>query len=116
MVRIYNAVLNTLRGLTYVKSEASARQEIIAIILAVPVAVPIAPGVGWYVAMVGSLILVLAVELLNTAIEKLADQVTREWDPEIGMVKDIGSAAVFCTLCLVGLVWAAALAVHVGVM
>jgi diacylglycerol kinase (ATP) len=45
---------------------------------------------------------VLAVELLNTAIEKLADHITREQHPEIGVIKDFGSAAVFCVLRLAG--------------
>ena len=47
----------------------------------------------------------LIVELLNTAIEKLADRVTHEHDPLIGRVKDMGSAAVGLTLALAGLVW-----------
>ncbi len=114
MVRIYNATLNSLRGLTCVKSEAAARQQMIALVLAIPIALPIAPGPGWYVAMVGTLIMSLAIELLNTAIEKLADRVTSEWDPKIRTVKDIGSAAVFCALCLAGLVWAAALGIRFG--
>jgi len=61
-----------------------------------------APIVSWYVAKIGALLLVLAVELLNTAIEKLADRITREQYPEIGVIKDFGSAAVFCVLCLAG--------------
>jgi diacylglycerol kinase (ATP) len=62
--------------------------------------------------MIGTLLVVLAVELLNTAIEKLSDHVTREQHPDIGMIKDFGSAAVFCALCLAGLVWLAAIAVR----
>lgn len=79
---------------------------------ALPLGVLLAPGIGWYAAMIGALLGTLAVELLNTAIEKLADQVTREHDPVIGMIKDFGSAAVFCMLCLSALVWGAALAVR----
>lgn len=66
--------------------------------------------------MVGSLLITLAIELLNTAVEKLADRATLEWDPKIGLAKDIGSAAVFCALCLAGLVWATALAICFGVL
>lgn len=79
---------------------------------AVPLGALLAPGIGWYAAMIGALLGTLAVELLNTAIEKLADRVTREHDPIIGMVKDFGSAAVFCMLCLSALVWGAALTVR----
>jgi diacylglycerol kinase (ATP) len=55
----------------------------------------------------------LAVEFLNTAIEKLADYVTREQQVEIRRIKDFGSAAVFCGICLAGLIWLAALAVRI---
>jgi diacylglycerol kinase (ATP) len=58
----------------------------------------------------------MAVELLNTGLEKLADHVTPEWHPRIGMVKDCGSAAVFCTLCLAALVWIAGLTVRFGLV
>ena len=46
----------------------------------------------------------MVVELLNTAIEKLADRVTREIDPQIGRVKDMGSAAVGLAAAR-GVVW-----------
>jgi diacylglycerol kinase (ATP) len=55
--------------------------------------------------LVGSLVFVMTVELLNTAIEKLCDRVTRDIDPMIGQVKDIGSAAVGIALLLAGAVW-----------
>ena len=44
--------------------------------------------------LVAAVVLVLIVELLNTAIEKLADRLTTDRDPQIGQVKDMGSAAV----------------------
>jgi len=112
-MRIYRATLNTFRGLTLAaRSEPAVRQEIAVLAVAIPVGFVLAPGVGWYVAMVGVLWGVMAVELLNTAVEKLADHVTPEWHAQIGMIKDCGSAAVFCTLCLAALVWMAAAAVR----
>lgn len=74
----------------------------------------IASSIGWYVAMIGTLRGLLAVELLNTAVEKLTDRVTRDQEPALGRVKDFGSAAVFCMLCLSALVWDAALVVRFG--
>jgi diacylglycerol kinase (ATP) len=62
------------------------------------------------------LLVVLAVELLNTAIEKLADYVTRERHVEIRRIKDFGSAAVFCALCLAGLIWFAAVGLRIGLL
>jgi diacylglycerol kinase (ATP) len=117
MMRIYRATLNTFRGLTLAaRSEAAVRQEIAVLAVAIPLGFFLAPGVGWYVAMIGVLWVVMAVELLNTAIEKLADHVTPEWHSQIGMIKDCGSAAVFCTLCLAALVWLAAVAVRFGLV
>jgi diacylglycerol kinase len=72
----------------------------------------VAPSNAWYTAMVGSLLIVLAVEFLNTAIEKFADHVTRRQHKDIRRIKDFGSAAVFCSLCLAGLVWLVALVVR----
>jgi len=110
-MELYNATINTLRGLSCgLRIERAVRQETVVLIVAVPLGVWLAPGIGWYVAMIGVLIGTLAVELLNTAVEKLADRVTLERDQHIGMAKDFGSAAVFCMLCLDALVWLAAVA------
>lgn len=114
-MELYNATINTLRGLSCgIRLERAVRQEAAVLIVAVPFGLLLAPGVGWYVAMIGVLLGTLAVELLNTAIEKLADRVTLERDPRIGMVKDFGSAAVFCMICLAALIWIAAIAQRFG--
>ena len=51
-------------------------------------------------------LLILVVELLNTAIESAIDRIGPEYHELSGRAKDIGSAAVFVTLCAVGLLWA----------
>ena len=61
-------------------------------------------------------LLLVAVELLNTAIEKLADRLTREIDPQIRDVKDMGSAAVLAALLIAGATWLFALAERVGLI
>jgi len=112
-MELYNATINTLRGLSCgLRVERAVRQEMAVLLAAVPLGVLLAPSIGWYVAMIGVLLGTLAVELLNTAIEKLADRVTLEPDARIGMAKDFGSAAVFCMLCLDALIWLAAIAVR----
>lgn len=117
MKRLFSATLNSLRGLRHaIASEAAVRQEAIALVLAALIGFFVAPNAAWYVAMIGVLLVLLAIELLNTAIEKLADYVTREQNPRIGMIKDFGSAAVFCALCLAGLVWLAAIAARSGLI
>ena len=117
MKRIYSAAKNSLRGLVDgVRTEAAIREEAVIFVLAVPLGVFIAPSLAWYVAMIAALLVVLAVEFLNTAIEKLADHVTPERHRDIGRIKDWGSSAVFCGLALAGLVWLAALAVRFGLV
>ena len=117
MKRLYNATINSLRGFGYgVRYEAALREEVIVLVLAFPVGLVLAPSVAWYVAMIGTLLMLLAVEFLNTAVEKLADHVTPDHHVEIGRSKDYGSAAVFCAICLAGLTWLAALAVRCGLI
>ncbi|MCC6947170.1 MAG: diacylglycerol kinase [Bradyrhizobiaceae bacterium] len=117
MKRIVEATLNTGRGLGHaLRTEAAFREEAVVFLAALPVGWLIAPSVVWYVAMLSALLLVMAVELLNTAIEKLADHVTPERHPNIGRIKDYGSAAVACVLLLAGLVWLAALATRFGLI
>ena len=113
--RIYSATINSLHGLVYgFKTEAALREEIVVLAAAIPIALFIAASPAWYVAMIGALLVVLAVEFLNTAIEKLADHVTPEQHVDIGRIKDFGSAAVFCGLCLAGITWLAALVARFG--
>jgi diacylglycerol kinase (ATP) len=108
-MRIYFAMLNSCRGITHAaRTEAALRQELILLTVAVGAGLYLAPSAGWYVAMIGALLVIMAIELLNTAIEKLADHVNPDWHPGIGLVKDFGSAAVFCGLALAALIWGAA--------
>jgi diacylglycerol kinase (ATP) len=91
-------------------SEAAFRQELMALIVAVPLAFVLTSERWKQLALIGVVVLVMVVELLNTAIEKLADRVTLAIDPRIAVVKDMGSAAVGLTLFLAGLTWLLALA------
>lgn len=117
MKRLFSATLNSLRGLGCgIRHEAAIREEAILLVVGIPLGLVVAPSVAWYVAMIGSLLILLAVELLNTAVESLADYVTREWHSEIGKIKDFGSAAVFCGLCLAGLTWLTAIALRFGLL
>jgi diacylglycerol kinase (ATP) len=115
--RLTNAIQNSLRGLADgFKTEPALRDEAILFVAAVPLGLLVAPSAAWYVAMIGALIVVLAVEFLNTAIEKLADHVTPEQNTDIRRIKDFGSAAVFCSLCLAGLIWFTALVARCGLI
>jgi diacylglycerol kinase (ATP) len=99
-----NATFHSLQGLRYtIAHEPAVRQEVIILAVGVLLAFFVAAGPGWYVAMIGVLLILLATELLNTAIERLSDHVTPEHHIEIGIIKDSSSAAVFCRLLLAGL-------------
>ena len=117
MKRLFSATKNSLRGLADgVRTEPALRDEAVLLAVAVPLGFILAPSGVWYVAMIGVILILFAIEFLNTAIEKLADHVTPEQHDEIRRIKDFGSAAVFCGLCLTGLVWLTALAVRCGLL
>jgi diacylglycerol kinase (ATP) len=117
MDRLLRATVNTWHGLlAAARSEEAFRQELLALIVAVPLAFVIADAAWKRLALIGVVVLLLVVELLNTAIEKLADRVSREIDPQIGRVKDMGSAAVGLVIALAGLVWLLALAERLGLI
>jgi diacylglycerol kinase (ATP) len=115
MDRWLRATMNTWQGFrAAARSEAAFREELVALGLAVPLAFVLS-GEAWKrVILIGVVVLLLIVELLNTAIEKLSDRVTMAIDPQIGRVKDMGSAAVGLALLLAAAVWLLALAERIG--
>lgn len=117
MLRFWRATINSCNGLVFaVRSEQAVREELVALVLALPLAWLIGTTAMRVVELVAAVGLVLAVELLNTAIEKLADRLTMDHDPKIKHVKDMGSAAVGVTLLLAGAFWLFALAQRMGVL
>jgi diacylglycerol kinase (ATP) len=117
MDRLFHAAINTWHGLCDVaRNEPAFRQELVALVVAVPLAFLIAEEAWKRFALIGLVLLVLVVELLNTAVEKLADRVSRENDAAIGRVKDMGSAAVGLMLLVAGLAWLLALAERIGLI
>jgi diacylglycerol kinase (ATP) len=115
LLRLWKATVNSRNGLAFaVRSEQAVREEVGALILAIPLAWLIGATVMRKVELFGAVVLVLVVELLNTAIEKLADRLTTDHDLQIGRVKDMGSAAVGVTLLMSGLFWIFAIAERIG--
>jgi diacylglycerol kinase (ATP) len=117
MDRLYRATINTWNGLkSAIRTEAAFRQEIAVLVIAIPLAFVIGETAWMRLLLIGVVVFVMVVELLNTAIEKLADRVSREIDGQIGTVKDIGSAAVGLSLLLAGAVWLLALGQRFGLL
>jgi len=108
--RVMNAARYSLAGLrAAVRHEAAFRQEL-ALGLPLLLLVPwLAPGRWQALMMAGSVVAVWVVELLNSAIEALADSVSLERHPLLGRAKDLGSAAVMLCLLFAGAVWAVVL-------
>jgi len=117
MDRLLRATINSWNGFRFAfRSEAAFRQELAVFVLAVPLAFLIAQEDWKRLALIGVIVLIMIVELLNTAIEKLADRVNLEIDPQIGRVKDMGSSAVLLALIIAGAVWLLALAERFGLL
>lgn len=117
MQRLLHATINTWHGLlAAARSEQAFRQELVAFLIAVPAAFLVAEGAWKRLALIGVVLVILIVELLNTAVEKLADRVTQARDPKVGLVKDMGSAAVGLTILLAGATWLIALAERLGLI
>ena len=111
------ATINSWRGLlAATRSEEAFRLELIALVLAIPVAFLLAEQAWKRLALIAVVAFVLVVELLNTAIEKLADRVNLDIDPQIGRVKDMGSAAVGLALLIAAMAWLLALAERIGLI
>jgi diacylglycerol kinase (ATP) len=104
--RLFRATINSWHGLTAcAKSETAFRQELMLLVAGVPLAFYVTSDSGERFALIGVLFVLLIVELINTAIERLSDRVTRETDPLIKQVKDMGSAAIFLSLVAAGITW-----------
>lgn len=108
--RIWRAQLCSLRGLGFAwRFESAFRQEAILALVMLPLSFLVAQSVFHWAMLVATLLLVLLTELINSAIEALADAVTLDHHPLIGRAKDIGSAAVFISLSITVIVWGAAI-------
>lgn len=106
LVRIWNALHYSLAGLAQAfRLEDAFRQEVFLAIVLIPFAL-LYPHSGFEKAMlVASVLLVLVVELLNSAVEAVVDRVSLERHELAKRAKDIGSAAVLITLINLACVW-----------
>ncbi len=107
--RVWHAAGFSLAGLRAGWSETAFRQEAMAAFVLVPAAFWL--GRGWVetALLAGSVLLVMIVELLNTAVEAAIDRIGPEWHNLSKRAKDMGSAAVLLSLLIAVGIWAAAL-------
>jgi diacylglycerol kinase (ATP) len=104
--RIWHALLYSLDGFAAaIRNENAFRQEVVLALVLVPIALAVpTSGLGKAV-MVASVLLVLVVELLNSAIESVTDRISLEDHVLAKRAKDMGSAAVMLALINVPVVW-----------
>jgi len=115
--RLRNAVRYSVQGFrAAIREEAAFRQELLLILILLPVAFWIGQTPLQIVLLVVSLVCVLVVELLNSAIEAVADAISLETNPLLGRAKDLGSAAVMLSLMLAAGIWGFLLINHWFVM
>jgi len=107
--RILHAGAYSIQGLAAGWGETAFRQEVLLAIVMLPLA--FALGQDWVevVLLAGTVLLVMIVELLNTAVESAIDRIGPEWHDLSKRAKDMGSAAVLLSLLLCAGAWLGAL-------
>ena len=105
--RVFWAGYYSYRGIrSALKNEAAFRQELALILVLIPLAFWMGETVEQQLLLISPCILVIVVELLNSAIEAVVDRIGPERHVLSGQAKDMGSAAVFFSLLLVVVSWA----------
>jgi diacylglycerol kinase (ATP) len=103
--RLVAAFGHSFEGLKTVAAHPAFRIELLACAVMAPLAVILGKNSVERALLIGSLLLVLIVELLNTAVERAIDRISTELHPLSKQAKDIGSAAVLLSLVNAGAIW-----------
>lgn len=104
--RIVNAVVYSWSGFKHAwQYEQAFRQEIFLVVPAIIVALCLPVSALKKLALIAVLLIVLVVELLNSAVEAAIDRISLEHHPLSKVSKDLGSAAVFLTFILAAITW-----------
>ncbi|MCO6545696.1 MAG: diacylglycerol kinase [Gilliamella sp.] len=104
--RLINATKYSLKGFkSAIKYETAFRQELILLVIAYIVVMLIDFSVYERILLLGSIGVVMVIELLNSAIECVVDRISSERHKLSGRAKDYGSSAVFLSLLLTVILW-----------
>lgn len=108
--RIIKATQCSIQGFKAVYTHESAfRQELLLALILLPLSIVVAQTPIQFALLNGVLLIVLLVEIINSAIEAVVDRISLEHHELSGRAKDLGSSAVFIALSLCVLVWSAIL-------
>jgi diacylglycerol kinase (ATP) len=111
MERLAKAFQNSMRAAQYlVRHETAFQQELALLALSLPLGWFVATTWRGYVLLVGSVLVLIMVEALNTGIEAACDAISREFNIDIKLAKDCGSLAVLISVVLAAGVWCIAIA------
>jgi diacylglycerol kinase (ATP) len=106
IARAWHALHNSWNGLVFaVREESAFRQELLLAAFLVPTAVIVPYDTVARLLLIGSVVLVLIVELLNSSVEAAIDRISFEHHGLSKRAKDYGSAAVMLALLMCALVW-----------
>lgn len=109
-MRLIRAARNSIRALRFLLvSEPAFRLEAILLVLSLPCSYLLSGSWLGFAILVGSILILMMVEVLNTAIEAACNAITREIQVDIGLAKDCGSLAVAIAALLTIAVWLFAL-------
>ena len=113
--RLAGALRYSIAGFRHAtRHEAAFQQEVLLFLLLLPAALLLPVPTLDRLVIVLSMLLVIVVELLNSAIEATVDRISFERHPLAGQAKDMGSAAVFLSLLLAGGIWVGAVAQRIA--
>ncbi|NRA61296.1 MAG: diacylglycerol kinase [Psychrobium sp.] len=105
-LRIFKAFRCSMLGFkACFKHESAFRQELLLCLFLLPLSVLISPNLSTWTVLICSMLFLLFAEVVNSAIEALADQISTDHHELIGRAKDLGSSAVFIAMVVLSLVW-----------
>ena len=113
MFRCFHTILYSIKGLKAAwKYEESFRQEFFLFLASIPAALYFGQGTVEIIILISSVLLIMIVELLNSALEATVDRIGTEKHELSGRAKDLGSAAVMLCILAAIAIWAAILLSH----
>ena len=111
--RLLRAFGYSFQGFRYTwREEAAFRQEVALSLAVIPAGLYLGQTGVERALLVGPMLLILIIEILNSAVEAVVDRSGTERHPLSGMAKDMGSAAVMLSFALLGTVWLLILSDH----
>jgi diacylglycerol kinase (ATP) len=113
ITRLLRAFGYSFQGFRYTwREEAAFRQEVALSLLVIPTALYLGRSGVERALLVSPMLMILVVEILNSAVEAVVDRSGTDRHPLAGMAKDMGSAAVMLSFILLGTVWLLVLSDH----